>query len=116
MKPKKEVKARNWNAVDAHFRNSAGSMKDRRSERGGTKNDNREDDEITSRILWLDGLESGFNNGGVHDSYTRYIYIHGTSDEMRIGQPVSHGCIRMKNLDVIELFDEVLINDLVIIQ
>jgi hypothetical protein len=42
MKPKKEIKARNWNAVDAHFRNSAGSMKDRRSERGGTKNDNRD--------------------------------------------------------------------------
>ena len=79
-------------------------------------NDNREEDEITSRILWLDGLEPGFNNGGVHDSYSRYIYIHGTSDEMRIGQPVSHGCIRMKNPDVIELFDEVLVNDLVIIQ
>ncbi len=84
--------------------------------RVSTKNDNREDDEITSRILWLDGLEPGFNNGGVHDSYSRYIYIHGTSDEMRIGQPVSHGCIRMKNLDVIELFDEVIVNDLVIIQ
>ena len=42
MKPKKEVKVRIWNAVDAHFRNSAGSMKDRRSERGGTKNDNRD--------------------------------------------------------------------------
>ena len=80
------------------------------------KNDNREEDEITSRILWLDGLEPGFNNGGVHDSFSRYIYIHGTSDEMRIGQPVSHGCIRMKNPDVIELFDEVLVNDLVIIQ
>ena len=42
MKPKKEVKARNWNAVDAHFRNSAGSMKDRRTERGGAKNNNRD--------------------------------------------------------------------------
>jgi len=80
------------------------------------KTDNREEDEITSRILWLDGLEQGFNSGGVHDSYTRYIYIHGTSDEKRIGQPVSHGCIRMKNQDVIDLFDEVLVNDLVIIQ
>ncbi len=80
------------------------------------KNDNREDDEITSRILWLDGLEPGFNNGGANDSYSRYIYIHGTSDEKRIGEPVSHGCIRMKNRDVIELFDEVLVNDIVLIQ
>ena len=80
------------------------------------KTDNREEDEITSRILWLDGLEQGFNKGNVHDTYERYIYIHGTSDEKRIGQPVSHGCIRMKNQDVIELFDEVLVNDIVIIQ
>jgi hypothetical protein len=80
------------------------------------KTDNREEDEITSRILWLDGMEQGFNKGGVHDTYSRYIYIHGTSDEERIGQAVSHGCIRMKNQDVIELFDEVIVNDLVIIQ
>lgn len=74
------------------------------------------DDEITSRILWLDGLEEGVNKGGIHDSYERYIYIHGTSDERRIGRPVSIGCVRMKNADVIELFDEVLVNDLVIIR
>ena len=74
------------------------------------------DDEITSRILWLDGMEEGVNKGGIHDSYERYIYIHGTSDERRIGQPVSIGCVRMKNVDVIELFDEVLISDLVIIR
>jgi lipoprotein-anchoring transpeptidase ErfK/SrfK len=78
--------------------------------------DNRDQDEITSRILWLDGLEPGFNKDGVYDSFSRYIYIHGTSDEKRIGQAVSHGCIRMKNADVIELFDGVLINDLVLIQ
>jgi len=77
--------------------------------------DNRERDEITSRILWLDGLENGINCNGVYDTYARYIYIHGTSDEKRIGQPVSAGCIRMKNDDVIELFDEVLVNDLVLI-
>ncbi len=74
------------------------------------------DDEITSRILWLDGMEEGVNKGGIHDSYERYIYIHGTSDEKRIGQAVSIGCVRMKNADVIELFDEVLVNDLVIIR
>lgn len=78
--------------------------------------DNREKDEITSRILWLDGLEEGVNHGGVYDTFARYIYIHGTSDETRIGQPVSAGCIRMKNDDVIELFDEVLVDDIVLIR
>ena len=73
-------------------------------------------DEITSRILWLDGLESGVNRDGVYDTYSRFIYIHGTSDEGRIGEPVSAGCIRMLNDDIIELFDEVLVNDLVVIR
>ena len=77
--------------------------------------DNREKDEITSRILWLDGLQEGINKGGVYDTYSRYIYIHGTSDEKRIGEPVSAGCIRMKNDDEIELFDEVLVDDIVVI-
>lgn len=78
--------------------------------------DIREDDEISSRIFWLDGMQPGINQGGDCDTHSRYIYIHGTSDEKRIGQPVSIGCIRMKNDDVIELFDEVLVNDLVIIR
>lgn len=78
--------------------------------------DNQDEDEITSRILWLDGMEKGVNLGGVYDTFSRYIYIHGTSDEKRIGQEVSHGCIRMKNRDVIELFDDVLVNDLVFIK
>ncbi len=78
--------------------------------------DNRGRDEITSRILWLDGLEDGVNRNGVYDTYSRYIYIHGTSDEKRIGEPVSAGCIRMRNDDVIELFAEVLVNDLVLIR
>jgi len=78
--------------------------------------DNRDHDEITSRILWLDGLEPGFNQGGDCDTYSRYIYIHGTSDEKRIGEPVSAGCIRMNNDDVIELFENVLVNDLVLIK
>ena len=78
--------------------------------------DNREQDEITSRILWLDGLEEGVNLGGVYDTQARYIYIHGTTDEKRIGEPVSAGCIRMSNADVIELYDEVLVNDLVVIR
>ena len=78
--------------------------------------DNREKDEITSRILWLDGLEEGINHGGAYDTYARYIYIHGTSDEQRIGQPVSAGCIRMRNDDVIELFDDVMVDDIVLIR
>ena len=78
--------------------------------------DNRDKDEITSRILWLDGLEEGVNRGGTCDTFERYIYIHGTSDEKRIGQPVSAGCIRMNNDDVIELFNEVLVNDIVLIR
>ena len=78
--------------------------------------DNREQDEITSRILWLDGLEEGVNRGGMYDTQARYIYIHGTSDEKRIGEPVSAGCIRMRNAEIIGLFDEVLVNDLVLIR
>ena len=64
-----------------------------------------EDDFVTSRILWLDGLEDGINRGLGVDSYNRYIYIHGTHEEGLIGQKASHGCIRMFNNDVIELFD-----------
>jgi lipoprotein-anchoring transpeptidase ErfK/SrfK len=62
-------------------------------------------DLITSRILWLRGLEPGVNSGRGVDSFHRFIYIHGTADEGLIGTPASHGCIRMKNADVIEVFD-----------
>lgn len=61
-------------------------------------------DTISSRILRLDGLEDGVNRGGNCDAYERYIYIHGTAEEGLLGQPVSHGCVRMSNADVIELF------------
>ena len=62
-------------------------------------------DLVTSRILWLDGLEIGRNKGKGIDSRNRYIYIHGTAEEGLIGKPASDGCIRMYNDDVIELFD-----------
>lgn len=62
---------------------------------------------ITSRILWLQGLEPGVNSEGEVDSYQRYIYIHGTHEEGLIGQPASIGCIRMRNEDVIELYGQV---------
>ena len=62
------------------------------------------DDFITSRIMWLTGLTEGFNKGGKVDSFKRYIYIHGTHEEGLIGMKASHGCIRMLNHDVLELF------------
>jgi lipoprotein-anchoring transpeptidase ErfK/SrfK len=72
-------------------------------------------DDITSRILWLDGLEDELNKGEGIDSYKRFIYIHGTSEEGRLGTPASHGCIRMKNKAVIELYDKINIGTLVLI-
>lgn len=62
-------------------------------------------DWILTRILWLEGLEPGKNQGGTVDSHSRYIYIHGTNEEHKLGSPASHGCIRMKNEDVAELFN-----------
>ncbi|MBR0565765.1 L,D-transpeptidase [Azoarcus sp. L1K30] len=62
-------------------------------------------DWILSRILWLCGEEVGVNRGGLVDSMRRYIYIHGTGDDQPMGVPRSHGCIRMRNDDIIELFD-----------
>lgn len=64
-----------------------------------------ERDWILSRILWLSGRELGRNRGGLVDTMRRYIYIHGCPDVVPIGVPGSHGCIRMRNTDIIELFD-----------
>lgn len=74
-----------------------------------------EEDPITARILWLGGLEPGVNQGGAVDSHDRAIYIHGTPDEASLGRPASRGCIRMRDADVIELFDRVPIGALVVI-
>lgn len=62
-------------------------------------------DWILSRILWLAGLEPGINRYGDVDTQSRFIYIHGTPEESRLGRAVSHGCIRMANAEVIELFE-----------
>lgn len=70
-------------------------------------------DWILSRILWLDGLEPQFNQGVGCDSHARYIYIHGTPDTEPMGVARSHGCIRMRNADVIELFDLVIVDTVV---
>jgi lipoprotein-anchoring transpeptidase ErfK/SrfK len=77
---------------------------------------NRSQDFILSRILWLCGCERGKNRLHEVDTFRRYIYIHGTHDEKNIGKPVSKGCIRMKNQDVIELFDRVAVGTWVWIQ
>lgn len=62
-------------------------------------------DYVLTRILWLAGLEPGLNAGGNVDSQARCIYIHGTNQEHLLGQPASHGCLRLSNRDVMELFD-----------
>jgi hypothetical protein len=72
-------------------------------------------DWITSRILWLEGLEPGHNQGGDHDSHDRFIYIHGTANERSIGMPSSRGCIRMRNADVIDLFERVPVGTVVLV-
>ncbi|UUS61509.1 MULTISPECIES: cell wall-recycling L,D-carboxypeptidase ElsL [unclassified Acinetobacter] len=74
-----------------------------------------ERDWILSRILWLSGLEPGFNVGEGCDTYQRYIYIHGTPDTEPMGIPMSHGCIRMRNSDVVELYQLIPLNALVYI-
>ena len=75
-----------------------------------------ERDWILTRILWLSGCEPGRNRSGNVDSMRRYIYIHGTPDTEVMGVPFSHGCIRMRNADVVDLFDRVNVGTLVNIQ
>jgi UDP-N-acetylmuramate--alanine ligase len=79
--------------------------------RGGTC----DDDLILTRILTLDGMEDGVNRGPGCDSLSRYIYLHGTNQEHLIGRPLSHGCVRLSNDDVRELFERVHEGDVVFI-
>jgi lipoprotein-anchoring transpeptidase ErfK/SrfK len=62
-------------------------------------------DWILTRILWLSGCESGFNRSGSCDTMRRYIYIHGTPENTSLGKPGSRGCVRMRNAEMVELFD-----------
>ncbi len=62
-------------------------------------------DWILTRILWLSGCEPGFNRLGEVDTMRRYIYLHGAPDTAEMGRPASMGCIRMRNADIVELFD-----------
>ncbi len=73
------------------------------------------EDLILTRILWLKGLENGVNQGKGIDTYHRYIYIHGTSEEHKLGEPASNGCIRISNHHIINLFDLTKINSPVLI-
>lgn len=72
-------------------------------------------DWILSRILWLTGCEPGVNRGGAVDTLRRYIYLHGCPDDCAMGVPLSHGCVRLANADVIDLFDRVVVGTLVTI-
>jgi len=76
-----------------------------------TKKELAGEDLIMTRILWLDGLDPG--NANTHE---RFIYIHGTNHEELIGQPASHGCVRMRSADLVELFDRVEIGTPVVIR
>lgn len=62
-------------------------------------------DDVTTRVLWLEGEEDGLNKGGNCDTHDRLIYIHGTPEEGLIGTPASHGCVRMRNNEVAELYN-----------
>ncbi len=73
-------------------------------------------DWILTRILWLEGLEAGKNRYGEVDTRRRFIYIHGAPDEVPMGIPGSHGCIRMRNGDVLALFAQVRAGDKVLIR
>ncbi len=83
----------------------AGTVFKSRKVVGHTSQPEFADAKITTRILWLEGLEPGFNHGGNVDSHDRYIYIHGTADQSSIGKPTSCGCIHLADADLIPLFD-----------
>ena len=64
-------------------------------------------DWILTRIIWLAGCEPGRNQGGSQDTFSRYIYLHGTPDSEPMGVPLSHGCVRLRNADLLDLFTRV---------
>src|SRR5580658_3405491 len=78
----------------------AGTVFKARKPIGHTSQPEFADAKITTRILWLEGLEPGFNQGGNVDSHSRYIYIHGTADQSSIGKPASCGCIHVTDKDL----------------
>jgi len=91
----------------------AGTVFKSRQVVGHTSQPEFADAKITTRILWLEGLEPGFNQGTNVDSHERYIYIHGTADQETIGEPASCGCIHLADADLLWLFDRVACGTLV---
>ena len=83
----------------------AGTVFKARQVVGHTSEPGLADAKITTRTLWLNGLDPGFNQGGSVDSHARYIYIHGTADQSSIGTPTSCGCTHLADPDLIDLFD-----------
>lgn len=83
----------------------AGTVFKSREVIGHTSQPEFADEKITTRILWLAGLEPGFNQGGNVDSHARYIYIHGTADQSSLGHPSSCGCVHLADADLVPLFD-----------
>ena len=83
----------------------AGTVFKARKPIGHTSQPEFADAKITTRILWLEGLEPGLNQGGNVDSHSRYIYIHGIADQSSLGKPTSCGCIHLSDVDLIPLFD-----------
>lgn len=79
------------------------------------RQNNPERDWILTRILWLSGLEKGKNRGGEVDTMRRYIYIHGCPDNDSFSSPSSHGCVKMRNKDIIELFNNIVAGTCVLI-
>jgi len=71
---------------------------------------------IAHRILWLSGLDPGYNQGGEVDTFQRYIYIHGFGDETTLGRPKSHGCVHLAAADLMPLYDQLPIGTLVWIE
>jgi hypothetical protein len=84
----------------------AGTVFKSRKVVGHTSQPEFADAKITTRILWLEGLEPGSNRGSSVDSHARYIYIHGTADQSGIGKPASCGCIHLADAELIPLFDQ----------
>jgi L,D-transpeptidase YbiS len=83
----------------------AGTVFKSRKVIGHTSQPEFADAKITTRILWLEGLEPSFNRGGNVDSHARYIYIHGTADQTSIGKPASCGCLHLADADLVSIFD-----------
>ncbi len=108
-----------WHEIGAKIGDGApvGAIFEERKWKGKVwqSGDKSDADLVLSRILRLRGLQKGHNLGGKVDSWSRYIYIHGTNDVEGLGTPTSHGCVRLSPTDVIELFDSVAVGCRVLI-